>query len=266
MTYRLSLGIAFGLLLFSKTAMAACTVPNPNFMSGTTISSSQVNANFAALAGCASVPTRQVLTSGTSATYTTPANVRQLRIRMVGGGGGGGGVAVSAFGSSGNNGSATSFGTFTANGGSGGFPYSVALGGSGGSCTASFRIRGGQGSGGGIYAPPNPVQTQITSLAGGQSPFGGAGGGQVGTGASGGDAAVNSGSGGGGATYSDSMGTGHYSVWNGSGAAGEYAEIIINSPSATYTYTVGAGGTGGTGTSANGGNGATGLIIVDEYY
>ena len=30
-------------------------------------------------------PTSQVLTSGTSATYTTPANVKWIRVRMVGG-------------------------------------------------------------------------------------------------------------------------------------------------------------------------------------
>jgi hypothetical protein len=40
---------------------------------------------------------------------------------------------------------------------------------------------------------------------------------------------------------------------DGGGGAGEYGEIIITSPSATYTHTVGAGGNGGAaGTNAGG--------------
>ena len=35
--------------------------------------------------------TRQVFTSGTGATYTTPAGVRRILVRMVGAGGGGAG-------------------------------------------------------------------------------------------------------------------------------------------------------------------------------
>jgi hypothetical protein len=52
------------------------------------------------------------------------------------------------------------------------------------------------------------------------------------------------------------------------GGSGEYVELIINAPSATYTYTIGAGGAGGaTGIAgAVGGNGGSGIIIVDEYY
>ena len=97
------------------------------------------------------VSTQQVLTTGTAATYTTPANVRQLKIRMVGGGGGGG------------------------------------------HSTGAY-----QGSGGG---------------------------------------------------------------------AGEYVELVINSPSATYTYTVGtSGAAAAAGAQFAGGAGGTGIIIVDEYY
>jgi len=44
---------------------------------------------------------------------------------------------------------------------------------------------------------------------------------------------------------------------------GEYAEVIIASPAATYTYSVGAGGTAG---STGGAAGAAGRIIVEEYY
>ena len=54
----------------------------------------------------------------------------------------------------------------------------------------------------------------------------------------------------------------------GGAGAGEYVELIINNPAATYTYTIGAGGTAGTaGSSGGAGNaGGTGVIIVDEFY
>lgn len=210
------------------------------------------------------VRTRQVLTSGTLQSYATPAGCRQLFIRMVGGGGGGGGVGVGTFGNNGSPGIATVFGSVTANPGAGGINFTLSLGGSSGSGSASLRISGGQGGGGNLYAGSNPVQTTITGLSGGNSALGGAGAGESGGG--GGAGAANSGGGGGGGCYVDSLGGGNHMVWNGSGAAGEYVELIINSPTTVYTYTIGAGGTGGTGTQGNGGNGGTGVIIVDEFY
>jgi hypothetical protein len=44
--------------------------------------------------------------------------------------------------------------------------------------------------------------------------------------------------------------------------------MIISSPSATYSYAIGAAGTGGTaGTSGfAGGAGASGAIIIEEHY
>ena len=50
-----------------------------------------------------------------------------------------------------------------------------------------------------------------------------------------------------------------------SGGAGGYIDAIISAPSATYSYSIGAGGTAGTGTYA-GGAGAAGIIIVEEHY
>jgi hypothetical protein len=53
------------------------------------------------------------------------------------------------------------------------------------------------------------------------------------------------------------------------GAGGGYTEKLINSPSATYSYAVGAGGAGGTGGGTGGGvggAGAAGVIIITEYY
>ena len=197
------------------------------------------------------VPTWQNLTSGTAATYTTPANCRQLRIRMVGGGGGGGGTFG---GSDATAGGDTSFNSIVAKGGARGNGDSTigALGGTGGAGSASYRAPGGAGS------PPSLTSTSVCGGNGGNSAFGAGalGGGGAGNGAA---AGANTGAGGGagGNTSQTAAGAG--------GGAGEYVEIIVNSPAATYTYTVGAGGTGGSG-GTNGGAGGSGVIIVDEIY
>jgi len=202
------------------------------------------------------VPTRQVLTSGSAATYTTPTGARQLRIRMVGGGGGAGGSGGSA--TNGSNGTATIFNSIYANPGqgsslaNGGGTGNGGAGGSGGSGTASFRMAGNPGAQG--------TYNVAVCGVGGASVFGGAGGcSWVGSGNA---ATANSGSGGGGADRNNSTGG------TGGGGAGEYVELIINSPGASYTYTIGGGGASGTATSpdVSGGAGATGIIIVDEFY
>jgi hypothetical protein len=45
-------------------------------------------------------------------------------------------------------------------------------------------------------------------------------------------------------------------------------EKLIVNPSATYAYSVGAGGSGGTasGDGSVGGAGGSGVIIIDEFY
>lgn len=207
--------------------------------------------------GSTAVPTRQILTSGTSATYTTPANVRQLRIRMSGGGGGGGGFnASSGDATAGSTGGTTSFNSITAVGGSGGGSNTVnqargGAGGTGGTGSASFRMAGNGGVKG--------------ANSGGSGAFGG-GVGIAGTGTSSTvqNSAANSGSGGTGGAWDGNANP------TGGGGAGEYVEIIINNPAASYTYTIGAGGAGGSqgtvGTSSPGGNGGSGVIIVEEIY
>ena len=146
---KLLLGVALGLLLFGGSAMAApCSVPN-NFSPGTAISSSLVNNNFQTLATCTSVSTRQVL-SGGSGTCTTPANTRQLRIRMIGGGGGGTGTSSSAR-FVGTNGSDTIFNGVHAAGGVAATSIGGAQGGystTPGVGSASYRAAGGGGGSG----------------------------------------------------------------------------------------------------------------------
>src|SRR5258706_16449805 len=104
----------------------------------------ELNANLNIIDAFSKRISRQVKLSGTAATYNTPANCRQLRIRMVGGGGGGGpyngGVA-------GGGGGDTSFNSVVAKGGSGGGVGSASIGTSGrggrsGTGTVSFRVPG----------------------------------------------------------------------------------------------------------------------------
>lgn len=210
-------------------------------------------------------PTVQRFTSG-SGTYTTPANVKYIRVKMAGGGGGGQGSGTASLGTGGAGG-ATTFGSslLTANGGGGGGAGGFS-GGAGGTATVSapaITIAAVSGESG------QDIQTHQTGIdsfsgSGGSTPFGGAGSGRV-SGSAGRSATSNTGSGAGGggiaiATVGGNVGAG--------GGAGGYIEAIINSPSATYAYSVGTGGTAGTaGTSGfAGGTGGSGVIIVEEYY
>jgi hypothetical protein len=184
--------------------------------------------------------TVQYLTSGTSATYTTPANCRAIRLRYVGGGGGGG-----ANGGAGGTGGTTTFNGVDAAGGVGGAQFHTTggggAGGTGGAGSASLRIAGSDG-----HTAPANVNINAN---GGNSVFGGGGKGHP-NGGTGNAGKANSGGGGGGGSQEGSGG-------------GEYVELLITSPSATYTYTVGAGGSAGSGGAGAGGSG---LIIVEEYY
>lgn len=209
------------------------------------------------------VPTTQSLTSGTAATYTTPAGCKWLEVFMVGGGGGGGGAkntATAPIGVAGSNGTASSFNGVTASFGLGSSSdTSPTAGGTGGTGTATRRAQGGAGNGG-TSVVTSQIQSTNPSGSGGVSYFGGNGPGVQGANA-GIAAAANSGSGGGGgannASASDNVMPG--------GSAGEFAYLIIGNPSATYTYTVGVGGAGGV-SASNGGRGGDGFIFVIEHY
>lgn len=211
------------------------------------------------------VPTQQKFTSG-SGTYTTPTGVLYIRVQMVGGGAGGLGSGTASRTTNATAGGNSTFGTalLTANGGA--LAADAGAGGAGGAATVNspaigFGIPGGDGQGG-----------QLTSATG-EGTNGGQGGGSAlggsGSGAasstSGGAARTNSGSGGGGGGNGGTLAN---SWTGGGGGAGAYIDAIITSPSATYSYAVGAAGVGANaGTSGNpGGAGAAGLIVVTEYY
>lgn len=205
--------------------------------------------------------TRQIFNSGTGATYTRPAGVRQLRIRLWGGGGGGTGSGTAGA-SNGGDGGTTIFNSINANGGGGGVAGRPGSGGVSGTGTASIRIAGAPGC-----MPSFGINGGIYQMIGG--PGGGQGGGVAGAGA-GGPAAANTGGGGqgGGVTGTSSISSLDNIGYGYGGAQGEYVEYIIDNPASTYTYTIGAAGTAGsagTGGTA-GGAGSAGRIVVDEYY
>lgn len=207
------------------------------------------------------VPTIQRFTSG-SGTYTTPAGVKYIRVTAIGAGGGGAGSGTASSAGDGGTGGNTTFGSslITSAGGIGGVDGGVgALGGFGGASTINgpaLTILSASGTAGGSYSQYN-VGTTFTS-----GPEGGAGFNGGGTGR-GGSVSANSGSGGAGG------GSSAVSVLPGNGGgAGAYSYAQINSPSATYAYTVGAAGTAGTaGTSGFVGlAGSEGLLVIEEYY
>lgn len=198
----------------------------------------------------AAAPTRTTYTSG-SGTYSTPTGATRLVVRMAGGGGGGGAGSSNA----GSNGNDTTFGTLTAAKGSGG-ATSGGAGGSGGAGTnGDLNLTGGSGDNGANFAG------SCMGGAGGSNAFGGAPGSnwQTSANSAGSSAAANTGAGGaGGTAAANTAGAG--------GGAGAYVEKVITSPSASYSYAVGAGGNGGSAGGGAGGNGGAGVIIVDEFY
>lgn len=222
--------------------------------------------------GAYSAPTIQKFTSG-SGTYTTPAGVLYIRVRLVGGGGGGGGSGANSgtVPTDGSAGGTTTFGSslMTATGGGGG-PWGFsstapAVGGTATINSPATKIVESVGSQGGGGAVSQTAVTDLPGGVGGTSPFQGAGSSFFTVNGTAGNA--NSGSGGGGAGIPNPAGTITYT--GAGGASGGYAEAFIAHPNPTYAYSVGAGGASGSAGSVNGltgGNGGSGVIIVEEYY
>lgn len=204
-------------------------------------------------------PTQQILTSGTSQTYTLPTSPRNplyIKVTVIGGGGGGGG------------GTASSGGAGSGGGGAGGTAIKYI---SSPSATYIYSVGAATGS----AASANNGSTgnassfdTITANPGGGGVAGGAAGGPGAAGAggtaSGGTININGGDGDPGsigvvATSIGTGGSGGASSLGGGGSAG----YLTNAGQLGKAY--GSGGGGGSQSSA-GGASAPGIIIVEEYY
>lgn len=216
---------------------------------------------FATISSLTTAPTVQRFTSG-SGTYTTPAGVKYIIVTVIGGGGGGQASNTSGWGNAGNTGNNSTFGTslLTANGGAGG----NITGGLGGVFTVNApavnigSMNGGAGGAGTVKSTSNNGPTGF----GGGSPYLGGGGSSTIGNVAGLNAITNSGGGGGGAGLAD----GTAGQVGAGGGAGGGIKALITSPSATYSYAVGASVNGGTAGTNAGGNSAAGVITVEEYY
>jgi hypothetical protein len=187
--------------------------------------------DYASITGTPSLRTYQTFTSGTG-TYTPPAGVLVIKVRMCGGGAGGGSTGSTGINSGGDSG----FGSTTAKGAT---SSAGGTGGTTGTGTQIFRIPGGTGASGTIITAAGQ---QVAGAVGGSSFFG------------------NTGAPGGGGQGSNSAGASS-SSGNG-GGAGEYVEFFLTSPTA-QTYTVGAGGNS---PGSGGLGGGHGIILVEEFY
>jgi hypothetical protein len=213
-------------------------------------------------------PTRQVLTSGSAATYTPPTNCRFIRVTLKGGGGGSGGNGTASQ-TAGGDGGDTSFNSVVAKGGKGSSPSNDGAGGLGGSGGSNNSLTVSRRAGAPGGNATNQIWTSSNFIAvGGHG--GGAGGANSvasGTGGAAGAGGANSGGGASGA----GVGSGSQSTISGfhiSGGGGEGEEAVLWLPATTYTYTIGAGGSAGNaGTSGlAGAAGGTGRIDVEEFY
>ena len=210
-----------------------------------------------------SAPAVTSYTSG-SGTYTVPTGAKYLIVELVGGGGGGSGSGNlgGPYGGDGTVGGSTTFSTST---GLGGQPGSAAGGGSVSGAGGGYTVGGTSGvgiSGGRGWGPTLLLSSSTNGCAGGSTPFGCAGGLGSSTTANTFTGTVNTGGGGIGglADTNQYQGTG--------GGGGGYVKAVYASPSATYSYAVGAGGAGGAKATGcrYGETGSAGLIVITAYY
>lgn len=209
-------------------------------------------------------PTIQKFTSSTG-TYTLPTGPAPIyiKVKMCGAGGGGSGGSNNA-GSAGGN---STFGTtlLVANGGSGGPGNAGNTGGAGGTASLGAAIGVAvTGQAGGGAGTTTASAAKYSGTGGSSALFGGGGPAKGQNNEPGVDGVTNTGGGGSGGVGDDSplaqAGVG--------GGAGGCVDAIINSPTTTYSYAVGAGGAGGAtdGSTGAGGAGAAGIIVVEEHY
>lgn len=206
-------------------------------------------------------------TSGTNATYTTPANVLWVEFFLAGGGGGGGGgngtaTPGTAAGSTclAASGTACAGSIITATGAVGSAGGSTNAAGAPGACTIGGNVLALTGN-------PGVLASGVLAFSNG-APGAGAGsfwggGGLANSNGTAGAGVPNSGGGGAGgdATTASTIG-------GPGGSSGGYCDHIINSPAASYTYTLAAAGAGqaaGTGGVAGAAGGTGGIRSIEHY-
>lgn len=254
-----------GDVVFSNSPIFTGEPSGPTASPGTNTTQFATTAFVETAVGSFTPPTQQIFLSSTG-TYTTPANCKYIKVRMIGGGGGGSGSGTSG-GSAGGAGGDTTFGTslLVAGGGNGGLGGATTLaGGTGGTASigaGSFglALQGASGSGNSF----NTTGFTLAGAPGAGSPFSGPTMGAYWMN-NGQTATQNTGCGGQGGP----MQPVNTVAGGAGGGAGGYIEAQINTPATTYAYAVGTAGVfGANGTSGtNGGSGGSGIIIVYEYY
>lgn len=259
-----NLSYAFVITAGSATAGATYTNNSVTFTVLQTISSGTLL--FASGSGAPASSGTLTKASGTGDATLTFSEFRDplfIEVELVGGGGGGAGSGTTGFGN-GTGGGETNFGsTLLVGSGGAGCVAGASQSGVGGSATIDSSVIGinlAGGTGGSSLTFNSTLQ--VRGSDGGISVFGGNGMGIIGSGAS---ARGNTGSGGAGGS---SGGAGSGNITGGGGGAGGYCKGIIQNPSGSYSYAVGALGAGGSaGTSGfAGGNGAAGIILVKEHF
>lgn len=212
-------------------------------------------------------PTFTSLTTPGSGTYTPPAGVVRIKVRMGGAGGGGGGTGNGVGGSDGGIGGTSNLGSWTAIGGQGGTLGGVSTGGGygcggtgGANGTGSLIVRLAGSCGGSGWVAGNTGGASVSPSYGGIGASGPFGGGTSGGGAGIAPAAPMAGGNGGGGQMVSNQHAG------GGGGVGEYVEFQVTSPG-SLSYTVGAPGTAGNTAGTNAGSiSGPGIILIEEFY
>lgn len=232
--------------------------------------------------GAITIPkTYQVFRTAGAGTYTTPVGVSAIKVKMSGGGAGGSSGSITGAGTGGA-GSNTVFGGYVAEGApvtngsvnavadptdysSNPLTYLNSDTYAAYSAYGIWRSSNTGATGGRRASASNTIYTYGGKGADGAIFGGGGSGSSNNIAAEPGRPGTGSGGGGGGDNLATS-GSAHHGGRG--GASGTYLEFILVSPTATYSFDVGAGGAGGTNPTngTDGGAGAEGFIIVEEYY
>lgn len=235
----------------SNTYSNVASIPNADLANSAVASLSGTNTGdetLSRLQALVTATTIQRLTSGSSATYATPAGCVRIRIRCWGGGGAGGGGSTTIGAGGGAQGGYVEHiinspaSTYTYTIGAGGTGNSAAAGGNGGNTTFSggSLIAGGGTGGSSVSGGPSIAVAGGTASGGNVNNIPGAVGnpGLIGT----------------------------YNYPGAGGGQGAGLGVASGTGNAGTANTGGGGGCGGYNANTVGGAGGSGLIIVEEFY